>query len=113
MDKINRALSGVEDNAARIDSICALVKSRTHSTVAVGKTVGAYTSFGSFTVSGGAAVIVAFDGGGCDLMLGDDKIASGASPMLAAPSRGSGELRLSSARSNARALIIGAVADKT
>lgn len=101
MDKTNRALIGVQDNTLRIETIA----KRASSVVVTGVASNGATSFGTLSVDGGAAII-AFDGGACELTFGGKTVASGSSPLFAKLS-GSGELRLSVARSNARGLVFG------
>lgn len=102
MDKINRALSGLDDNTARLE----VLARRINSAVVKGTTDGGVTSFGTLGADGGAA-IVAFDGGACDLVFCGKVVASGASPLFAKLS-GSGELKLSASRTNARGIVFGA-----
>lgn len=111
MDKINRALLGVEDNSARIEAVCARLKRSTGAAVRTGDAASAsgtsYTSFGTVSAPQGAAVIAVFDGASCELRFGGKSVASRSSPIVGVIV-GSGELKLSAVRSNARALIIGA-----
>ncbi|MCM1368003.1 MAG: hypothetical protein NC184_04250 [Roseburia sp.] len=112
MDKINRALLGVEDNSVRIEAVRALLKRSTGATVLSGVTATAggtsYTTFGTVAVSQGAAVIAVFDGGSCSLDFAGKQIATRSSPIVGVLPVGTGELKLSAARSNALALVLGA-----
>lgn len=114
MDKINRALLGLEDNSARIEAVLSLLKRSTNVVVLSGTTVSAsasYTSFGTVSSSGGAAVIAVFDGNSCELKFANKSVATRSSPILGVLPCGVGELKLAGVRNNARVLIIGASAN--
>ncbi len=115
MDKINRALSGVEENSALIRSLDyslrALVKKTFRVTVVSGKngTVNGAsgTVFGKATADGECAAIVRFDGSSASLVFNGAKLATSASPMFVKLPEGKGVLGLSAQRSNAVCMIIG------
>lgn len=112
MDKINRLMSQIDDNTARIESIDrslrALITAKTSMCVATGVAVGGTeTSFGNVDSTQPFIVIAYFDGGSCQLRIDDRAIGEGASPIVA-HADGSGELKLSAVRGNARVAVFGA-----
>ena len=104
MDKTLTALTMAETNSAAIETLRARVTRRP--AVYTGNTVGGGTSFGTVTARYGGAVIAAFDGEPCGLYFCGERLAFGASPMIAALPKGEGELRLDGARVGAKALAL-------
>lgn len=121
MDKINRALAGVEDNMLRIvaaenrisaaETRIAAAERGTKLTLAVAspKLAGGINSasFGNIKVDGKAVAIVIFDGSSSTLVLGRNIVKSGTSPIMAELPKTTGELEVTGV-TEATALIIGA-----
>lgn len=108
MDKASVALSATEDNAAAIRELNKKLQSRTACRLVVGKSSGSYTTFGTITSSGNTAVIVVFGGTATNirLLMDGEIINISPSPIVAVLPKGSGELKITGART-ANALIIG------
>lgn len=108
MDKSEMALAAAEDNAVAIRAIKSSLKScGVRCAVRIGTTEKNATAFGNITTIGDGAVIAAFDGDSTELLFCDKTIAVGTSPILSVLPAGSGELRFSGRRSNARVVVIG------
>lgn len=108
MDRASRALSIAEDHSAAIDGLNDKIAKNAKTLAAVGAESGGKVSFGTIASYGGG-VVVAFDGESCELTFCGETVAVGASPILAVLPSGKGELALSAARANARALVLRAV----
>lgn len=107
MDKIAMALSAAEDNAAAVRELGKTLERRVGCTLLFG-TTGEATSFGNVYSSGRSGIVVTFTGGAATLTFcGDNVVTSQSSPIIAVLPAGNGELKLTSARQSARALIIG------
>ncbi len=104
MDKTVAALCMAENNAAEIAALRARVNARTY--VVAGNTENGVTSFGTVSVKHVGAALIAFDGEPCGLYFRGDKIADGASPIIAVLPVGDGELALDGTRAAAKALLL-------
>lgn len=110
MEKITRALLGVEDNALKIASLEKKLAKRAVPVCIYGDISGSITTFGEVKADNCLA-LVTFGGGSCTLYFNGESVASGSSPFIAMLD-GTGELKLSAARSDVRAILLGGAPTK-
>lgn len=108
MEKINVALSEIEDNTNAIRELNKKLTSRTKCRFAVGNVANSVASFGQVTSDGGVGVIVVIPSTTMlTLTFNGETVVTSQSPIVAVLPAGTGELVISPATTSARALIIG------
>lgn len=108
MEKINIALSAIEDNAAAIRELNKKLIKRTASRVVIGVPGKNGMSFGQVTSDGNVAVIVSYSvTGAIPLYFCDEEIIESTPPLFAVLPVGTGELRLKTNPRFAYAMILG------
>ena len=107
MEKINIALTEIEDNAVAIRELDKKLLRRTKCRLVSGTVADGNTTFGQITSDGGVGVVITFPGTSATLKFGGATVITGRSPIIAVLPAGTGEAVFPSVYQGALALIIG------
>lgn len=110
MEKINIALSAIEDNTVAIRELNKKLLARTACRVVMGKPSNDdsnTTTFGEVTSDGTVGIVVSILTTTASLTFGGVTLVTSKAPLIAVLPAGTGEVRISSIQQGSRALIIG------
>ncbi len=113
MDKVNRALYGVDDNAQAIRVIekrlnkLELAGGGPKIQVVSGSVVNSYTVFGTVRINGPTVVLAVGRAATYNLVFAGKIVSTGYNAVIAALDAGEGELRFNAGATSSKALLIG------